>query len=120
VSVSVSVSVSWMHATRPHHTGYYAWMLVTEWCLVHGPHVHGNRPIWLYDLFPNSRKNNLAIGADQIIVSFLHVRPNHVNVEESLLDQLVHALYWIVSLETVSHNEPVDIPARFGKGGKGS
>lgn len=30
-------------------------------CFVEGPHGHGDGPVWLNDLFPNRRENDVAV-----------------------------------------------------------
>jgi hypothetical protein len=58
----------------------------------HGPHVHGDGPVGLDHGFPNLREDNFAVGSDEVVVAFVHMRANDVNVEEGLLDELFHAL----------------------------
>lgn len=60
--------------------------------LIHGPHVHGDGPVGFDDLFPNARKDDLAIRTDQIVVAFLNVRADNVDMEEGLFDQFFHTL----------------------------
>ena len=63
-----------------------------RWRLGHGPHMHGDRPAWLYHSFPHLWKYNLTIRAEEIIVSFVYVWSNYIDIEESLLDQFFHSL----------------------------
>lgn len=58
----------------------------------HRPHMHRYRPIWLNHCLPHLRKNNFAIWPDQIVMAFSNVLSEHVNMQESLLNQLLHTL----------------------------
>lgn len=66
--------------------------VVPERGLIHRPHVHRDGPVGLDDLLPNAGKDYLAIGGDQVIVTFLDVRTDDIDVQEGLLDELLHAL----------------------------
>ena len=71
--------------------------VVPEWILVHGPHVHSDGPVRLHNLLPDGGEDDLAVRADQIVVTLLDVRANDFDVEEGLLDELLHALHEVVS-----------------------
>lgn len=77
--------------TGSHLHGGRAWLR-----LVHRPHVHGDVPVWLNDLLPYRRKDDLPIGPYQIIETVLYTRADHFDVKEGLLDELLHPLYTIL------------------------
>lgn len=56
------------------------------------PHSHGDAPVWLNHPFPNRGQYDLAIGADQIIMTLLHMRAQHIYLQEGLLDKVLHSL----------------------------
>lgn len=58
----------------------------------HGPHVHGNSPVWLDHCFPDLWEDDFAIGADEVVVAFVDVGADYVDVEEGLFDEFFHAL----------------------------
>lgn len=58
----------------------------------HGPHVHGDGPVGLNHGFPDLREDDLAIGTDEIVVAFVDVRADDIDVKEGLLDELFHTL----------------------------
>jgi hypothetical protein len=59
---------------------------------VHGPHVHGDRPVRLDDLVPDLRQDDFAVGTDKVVVALLNMMPYHVNMHECLLDKIIHTL----------------------------
>lgn len=61
------------------------------------PHVHGDSPVWLNHGFPDLGKNDVAVWPDQIIVPLGNVRPDDLDVEKCLLDEILHALDTVVS-----------------------
>lgn len=54
--------------------------LLAKWRLVHWPHVHGNGPIGLNNLFPHAREDDFAVGADQVVVTFLDMRADDLDM----------------------------------------
>lgn len=60
--------------------------------LGHGPHVHDNVPAGLHEKRPSLREHNFAVRVDEIVVAFLDVGTDDVDVEESLFDEFFHAL----------------------------
>lgn len=59
---------------------------------VHWPHVHGYLPVRFYHLIPDLWKNDFTVRPDKIIMASLNMRANYVDMHESLLNQLFHAL----------------------------
>lgn len=59
---------------------------------IHRPHMHRHRPIWLNHLVPYLGENNLAIRTDKVIMPSLYMGTNNIDMAESLLDELFHAL----------------------------
>ena len=114
--------------------------VVPEWILVHGPHVHGDGPVGLHNLLPDGGEDDLAVRADQIVVALLDMRTNDFDVEEGLLDELLHALHEVVSRKSretlrkeerggrkTGSNREVGrgvmveyVRARFGRDGRGN
>ena len=62
------------------------------WRLRHGPHVHCDGPVGLDHGLPDLGEDDFAVGADEIVVPFVDVRANNVDVEEGLLNEFFHAL----------------------------
>jgi hypothetical protein len=60
--------------------------------------VHGNSPIWLDHGLINLWENNLAVWADEIVMTLVHVLADDIDMEEGLLDQCFHSLVINVSL----------------------
>lgn len=58
----------------------------------HRPHLHDDRPIWLDHRLPNLRKDDLAIGTDEVKVTIVYVLTNWFDVEKSLMDESFHSL----------------------------
>lgn len=54
--------------------------------------MHGDSPVGLNHSFPDLREDDLAVRSDEIVVAFVNMRTDHVNMEESLLDEFFHAL----------------------------
>ena len=54
--------------------------------------MHRDSPIRLDHSFPHLWKYNLTIRADEVIVSFMYVWSNNINMEKGLLDQFFHSL----------------------------
>lgn len=62
------------------------------WATVHRPHVHSDGRVWLDDLFPDCREDDLAVWANEIVVALLNVWADDLNMKKSLLDKLFHPL----------------------------
>jgi len=62
----------------------------------HRPHVHCNGPVWLDHCLPDLGKDDFAVWADEVIVAFMDMRADHVDVEEGLLDELFHTLEYVI------------------------
>lgn len=60
--------------------------------LRHGPHVHGDGPVGLDHSLPDLREDDLAVGTNEIVVTFVDMGADHVDVEEGLLDEFFHTL----------------------------
>lgn len=60
--------------------------------LLHGPHVHGHVPVRLNNLLPNRRKDDLAVGPDQVIVTSLYMRADNVHVNKRLPNEFFYTL----------------------------
>jgi hypothetical protein len=70
--------------------GFHLWL---RWRgFRHGPHVHGDGPVGLDHGLPDLWEDDFAVGSDKVVVAFVDVRANDVDVEEGLLDELFHAL----------------------------
>jgi hypothetical protein len=54
--------------------------------------VHGDGPVGLNHGFPNLGQDDLAIRSDEVVVAFMHMRTNHIDMQESLFDQFFHTL----------------------------
>lgn len=80
------------------HTMRHASLHPGRRVLVHRPHRHRDRPVRLDDLLPHRRQDDLAVWACQVIVPLLHVRSKNIHLQESLLDELLHALFLLLVL----------------------
>ena len=60
--------------------------------LRHGPHVHCDGPVGLNHSLPDLREDDLAVGTDEIVVTFMDMGADHVDMEEGLLDEFFHTL----------------------------
>lgn len=58
----------------------------------HWPHMHSNGPVWLDHGFPDLGEDDLAVRSDEVVVAFMNVRANHIDMQKSLLDEFFHAL----------------------------
>jgi len=58
------------------------------------PHVHSNSPTRLDCRFPNPGEKYFSIRANKIIVSILHVWSKAFYMQESLADEILHALVY--------------------------
>ena len=76
----------------PNHTGRHGHLVAQRRRLVHGPHVHGDGPVRLNHSLPDGRKNDFTVRPHQVVVAFLDVRANNIDVQEGLLDKILHSL----------------------------
>lgn len=84
--------MSGTHATGRHATAHGT-RLGSNWRrLLNRPHGHGDAPVRLNNLFPDGRQNDLSIWSDQVIVTFLDMWAQNVDLEECLLDEFFHTL----------------------------
>jgi hypothetical protein len=60
--------------------------------LRHGPHMHRDGPVRLDHSLPDLREDDLTVGTDKIVVTFVDMGTDHVDVEEGLLDEFFHTL----------------------------
>lgn len=72
--------------------GWWAWEGLWRALFGHWPHLHFDHCVWLYHCFPDLGEDDFAIGADQVVVPFVDVLADDVDVEEGLLDECFHAL----------------------------
>jgi hypothetical protein len=42
--------------------------------------------------FPDLGEDDLAVRSDEVVVAFMNVRANHIDMQKSLLDEFFHAL----------------------------
>jgi hypothetical protein len=82
---------SWVEKGR-RKSPVIVFLRLLEWRFRHRPHVHSNLPIRLNDRISNLREYDLAIRINKAVVSLMYVRPDDIDVEESLFDQLFHSL----------------------------
>ncbi len=61
------------------------------------PHMHRNGPVGLYQVLPEHREDDFPVGSYQVVVAFLDMWSNNVNVKEGLLDDVFDSLYRINS-----------------------
>ena len=54
--------------------------------------MHGDGPVRLNHGFPNLGQDDLAIRSDEVVVAFMNMRTNHIDMQESLFDQFFHTL----------------------------
>lgn len=75
---------------RVHHVLWgFRWWWRGLW---HGPHVHCDGPVGLNHCLPDLGQDDFAIGPDEVVVAFVDVGADYVDVEEGLFDQFFHAL----------------------------
>lgn len=63
-----------------------------EWMLVRRPHAHADLPTRLDCLLPHHGEDDLAVGPYQVVVAFLNMRADNLDVRKGLLDEIFHAL----------------------------
>lgn len=81
-----------------HHVWIWFGRLWRRWRgFGHGPHVHSDGPVRLDHCLPDLWQDDLAIGSYEVVVAFVHVGADDIDVEEGLLDEFFHAL-WSVSV----------------------
>lgn len=102
-----------VHVVRINHL-----RLFLLWWLGHRPHVHGDGPVGLDNNLPNLRKNNLTVRSDEIIVTFVDVGTDHIDMKESLLDEFFHSLDSLVLIS--SKCKIVNIPSKSCTNPRGS
>lgn len=67
-------------------------LFVFLWRLGNRPHVHCDFPVWSDHGFPELREDDRAVRTHEVVVAFLNVRSDHINVQEALFDQALHSL----------------------------
>jgi hypothetical protein len=75
------------HRIGPLRLLVFLWKRFRDW-----PHVHSDLPIWPDHRVPQLRKDDSAVRTHQVVVAFLYVRADHIDVQEALLDQALHSL----------------------------
>lgn len=63
-----------------------------EWMLVRRPHAHADLPTRLDRLLPHHGEDDLAVGPYQVVVAFLNMRADNLDVRKGLLDEIFHTL----------------------------
>jgi hypothetical protein len=71
---------------------------MTLWRLRHRPHMHRDCPVRLDHRLVHLREDDFAVRSDQVVVAFVDVLADYINMKESLVDKCFHALYLVVSL----------------------
>lgn len=56
------------------------------------PHAHAYLPTRLDRLLPHHREDDLAVGPYQVVVAFLNMRADNLDVRKGLLDEIFHTL----------------------------
>jgi hypothetical protein len=63
--------------------------------------MHRDLPSRLHDVFPEGWQDDFAV-LDEVVVAFVDVRADDVDVEEGLFDEVFHPLYacqWLIFRE---------------------
>ena len=88
--------------------------------LLNGPQLHSDGPVRLDDLVPDLGQDDVAVGAFQVVVSVADLLRDHVDVQEGLFDQFLHALPPASVTFLVTRGYGVNLLARWRIGGTGS
>lgn len=64
----------------------------SQWMVLQWPHLHGDLPPWLDGRVPDLFEDELALGALEVVVAFLDVCAEVVDVFEGLGDEALHLL----------------------------
>lgn len=67
-------------------------MWARERVLLRRPHAHADLPTRLDRLLPHHGEDDLAVGPYQVVVAFLNMRADNLDVRKGLLDEIFHAL----------------------------
>lgn len=63
-----------------------------ERVLVRRPHAHADLPTRLDRLLPHHGEDDLAVGPYQVVVAFLNMRADNLDVRKGLFDEIFHTL----------------------------